>query len=375
MCFEISFQNATEDTGSRRKAQDTGQAEGSSHKEKTSLSQENPRKTAKSKAPPNTQDVWDFISQQSQINNTILQQLKGLQDKSGFISSEKNVVGLGGAEGAACSGEGVQNVRRLSQNEVFTDTDTSDVDSDAQDKARGDIREANAMIQAQFSRHKGKFKSTKRIELEIKTNRPFAFLDRHTQRHVVKDNMHPEELPFLFHLEGLLAMTSQKYADAEVKGMIDHAYQLVRDAQVHNWTAVRQWSSDVIVKTAVGEWDWDSMDKIQQSRNSQYLVQQLSQECDNLYPCYLFNKGGCKFELTHHGPDITYAHICSFCYAIDGARETHAARMCSKRRSSSNYFARSHDEPRESFADARNRFNRNNKRHAREKDNTENSKN
>lgn len=52
----------------------------------------------------------------------------------------------------------------------------------------------------------------------------------------------------------------------KVKGTIDHVNQLVRDAQVHNWTTVGQWSNDVIVKTAVGEWDWEDIDKIQAQR-------------------------------------------------------------------------------------------------------------
>lgn len=117
---------------------------------------------------------------------------------------------------------------------------------------------------------------------------------------------------------------------------------------------------------------WQDIDRIQQSRNSQYLIQQVPPEQENMYPCFLYNKGRCKFELMHYGPDVTYAHICAFCFSLDRSREQHNSRLCPKRRSSSNYFARNRDtETKETFADARNRFNRNNRNHDREKQGNE----
>lgn len=195
--------------------------------------------------------LLDFIQQQSAINKLILEQLQGLRDKSDLHNGDSGVVQMPGGSGMGIvQGEKVKIVQ-LNDNDISSDSDSSDVESDPEERARKDIKEANSMIQAHFTKHKGKLKSCKKIEQEIKANRPFGFLDRDRQRHVIRDNLHPEELPFLYHLEGLISMSSCKCTEVEIKGMIDHIYQLVRDAQVHNWISMQKWSNHVVVRTAV----------------------------------------------------------------------------------------------------------------------------
>lgn len=158
----------------------------------------------------------------------------------------------------------------------------------------------------------------------------------------------------------MLAFAAERCNDREAKGVIEHIHQVVKDIQVHNWLAVRGWSNQVIVRTALGDWHWTKFDRLQQARHSQYLIQQPTADLENQYPCYLFNRANCRHENTHFSADAIFIHCCSFCFAIDGAKENHPMRTCAKRRSSAAYF-RTRVESTDFNPDARNRFNANNR--------------
>lgn len=111
-----------------------------------------------------------------------------------------------------------------------------------------------------------------------------------------------------------------------------------------------KWSHEVVVNTAIGEWAWDQNDMIMQERNSQYVMQQVDHETELVVACNLYNKGFCKFQATHYGPDVTLLHVWAFSFGIDGSREQHQSRLCGKRRSSANYF-RLKEDVKEGYSD------------------------
>lgn len=345
-------------------------------KKKKPVAKQTPKKTSarqKSNKVPPTEELWGFIQQQALINQTVLDELQGLKDKSSVLSGDKGSKNR--SEGNREEGDKGKSVGKLSDLEVLSNTDTSDSDSDIEARVTQDMGEASALLQPRFTKHKGKNKSLKKIEKQIELSRPFNYLDRDTQRHVSRENMHPEELPFFYHIEGSLPFAAEKCVNSEVKGIIEHIHQVVRDVQVHNWLAVRRWSNQVIVRTAVGDWQWNDADRLQRARHSQYLVQQQTADLENQYPCYMFNRASCRHEGTHYGADAIFIHTCPFCFALDGARENHPMRVYAKRRSSSAYF-RNRDENKDFNPDARNRFNASNrskaKKFGRDKDQDDN---
>lgn len=200
------------------------------------------------------------------------------------------------------------------------------------------MTEANSLLQARFNRTKGKEKSLKQIEQDIKTNRPFAYLDRDIQRQIIKSNQHPEELSFLNHVEGLIQMAGHRCGDSQLRGLLEHISHITKDIHFHNWAKVRKWSNKVVVNTATGEWAWDQNDMFMQERNSQYVIQNDEIDTELIATCSLYNKGFCRHNAKHYEPDVTFVHACAFCFGIDGSREPHQSRVCGKRRSSANYF-------------------------------------
>lgn len=159
-------------------------------------------------------------------------------------------------------------------------------------------------------------------------------------------NVHPEELDILNHIEGLIGMASAISDTDLVKGILAHIHQAVIDSQVHKWPRVRRWSNQVIFRVVAGVWDRDSVGPIAQERNSQYVIQYPGSEKDPIYPCYVYNKGECRHDSDHFSSGIMLSHICTFCFSLDGSKEAHISRSCGRRRSSSNYF-RARDEGRE----------------------------
>lgn len=311
--------------------------------------------TPRPKKQPQNDEVWGFIQQQAIINKTLLEEIRGLKDKSSLPCGGADKGTHGQAVRAGGSYDKIVS-EKLLDTHIVSSSDLSDSDSDIETRTARDIAQAADLLQPRFNKNQGKNKSLKKAEKQIQMSRPFNFLDRDTQRSIVRDTIHPEELPFLYHLEGTLALAANRCLDVETKGIIQHSHQMVRDAQVYNWVVVRKWSNEVITNTALGEWAWTDADRLQQARNSQYLIPQMIVEGDNYYPCYAYNKGNCRYDNTHFGPDIVLLHTCSFCHAIDGAKEMHPSRSCAKRRSSANYF-RNKDESKETPADFRNRFN------------------
>lgn len=285
-------------------------------------------------------EIRAFIQQQAEINKTILQRLQGLTDKSGFDS-----VDLGGGEGknrqtrVGASIEPVNPVE-ASQIEVLSESGSSDeYGTDNEEQITNDLMEADYLLQPRFTNTKGKSISQRRkLEIAIKTNRPFTFLERETQRSILRESGHPEELPLILHVEGLVAMLANVCIDLKTKGMANHLLQVIRDVQVHSWSKIRKWSNEVILYKAMNRWSWADSDRITQARNSQYLVPNASVDTQDTMPCYKFNKGECRYESDHCGLDFALIHVCAFCFAIDGATDRHPSRGCSKKRSSANYF-------------------------------------
>lgn len=163
-----------------------------------------PKATPKARKPTAAQQMDEFrvfMNQQADINRTLLDTLQGLnKDKS--VDSGASGVGQGHdtvRPGGSGSGIRSKTLKRLDEIEVLvlSSSDMSGSDSDQEDRIRSDISEANSLLQVRFTRTKGKDKSTKQIEKEIKTNRPFACLDHDIQRQFTKLNEDPEELSIM----------------------------------------------------------------------------------------------------------------------------------------------------------------------------------
>lgn len=317
-------------------------------------------------------EIWSFIQQQAAINKTVLDRLQGLTDKCHL-----NPVDLGGEESKnrqSGAGQGVETAIRLDEGQIqpLTESGSSDeFGSDNEDQITNDLMEANYLMQPRFTNTKGKSLSYRRkLEIDIKTNRPFAYLERETQRNIVKEGGHPEELPLILHIEGLVAMVLNACVDQKTRGLANHLLQVVRDVQVHSWSKIRKWSNEVVLHTAMKKWSWADLDRITQARNSQYLVPNSNVENQDVAPCYKFNKGECRYENDHCGLDSMLIHVCAFCFAIDGALDRHPSRGCSKKRSSANYF-KSRDDNKEPRNDRKFKH----KKHASGSQNDDKSKN
>lgn len=304
-----------------------------------------PKNQTKTKKPSAIQVVKSFMEEQSDVNRAILDQLATLRDKCGFASP-----GLNGGEssrGQSHGGAGNGNGKKISEPvPVTSESEESDVDSDMEARIQSDMNEAQACLQPKFVKNSGRQSNIKQIEQKVTLNRPYAFLDREKQRDLVRQNVHPEELDILNHVEGLIGMASAISGGNQVKGILNHIHQTVIDSQVHKWPRVRRWSNQVIFKVATGSWEWDSFSQIAQERNSQYVICYPTSEKEPNYPCFGYNKGDCKHENDHFSAGTLLAHICAFCYSLDGTKEPHMSKTCGKRRSSSNYF-RMRDDNRE----------------------------
>lgn len=325
---------------------------------KTTRKKATPKKKSTPKqAAPKPKEIRDFMAQQAEINSTILEQLRQLNQKD--KCGQTNIAqGMGGQ---ACSQtskgrSGLKNHsgKRVCITDSSSGSDSDGTDSDNESLVRRDISQANSLLQARFNRTTGKHKSARRIERDIKANRPFAFLDREVQRQLAKENAHPEELTLIHHLEGLVAMVSARCVEQNVKAMLNHVHQILRDSQVHTWAKIRKWSNETLVKTATEEWQWIDSDNITQARNSHYMVQSL-QDTEEIIPCPAFSRGTCTYDTSHFGIAGMMAHICAFCHALEGNREVHYSKSCGKRRASSNYF-RHKDEGGQGNKKDRNKF-------------------
>ena len=277
--------------------------------------------------------IIQALQKQARINKKILTQLHRLETAShareGATSSENkakcgqdySLVKSQSSSKDKVSKTGGKTKKYIAT-EIDSDSETEDSESeeDNEAKARKDIRAANSLLQAEFSSNTGNSKTA-------------------SQRSITKDSGHPEELSFLYHVEGLSAMAAKEGANTKAGGIMQHVSQIMRDVSSQRWKKVRKWSNKVVVKTAIGEWDWEkSTSDINQLRNSVYVEPCPPSDQDFTYPCYSYNKGECKNECTHFEPGITFEHCCEFCFAIDGSREYHTSKTCGKRRSSSNYF-------------------------------------
>lgn len=313
--------------------------EGSTPAKKTGKKTPAPRQSA-------IQVVKSFMEQQAVVNRSILDQLAQLKDKCDYVSS-------GGTEGESnkgISGRSVVNTKRskdaaaevhvLSESD---DSDESEVDSELEARIDSEIQDAQSQLKAKFTKNSGRPRTAKQIEKQVNQQRPYAYLGREKQRDLDRQGVHPEELDVLSHVEGLTAMAVDIASDPRVKGILVHIHQTIQDCQVHNWPRVRSWSNKVLFKIASDSWEWDSASEIMQERNSMYVVPYTASDTEHTYPCYAYNKGECKHEASHFSGGTNLAHICIFCFSLDGSREAHISRSCNRRRSSSNYF-RSRDD-------------------------------
>lgn len=297
----------------------------------------NTRKEPKKKNPSAIQVVKSFMEEQSDVNRAILNQLAALRDKCGFVSPGIN--GGESAKGQSLGGTGKGNEKKASEpTPEISESEESDVDSEMEAKIQSDMSEAQACLQPKFVKNTGRQNNIKKIEQKVTQNRPYAFLDREKQRDLARQNVHPEELDILNHVEGLVAMAGAMTDDNQIKGLLNHIHQAVIDSQVHKWPRVRRWSNQVIFKVATGSWDWESYNVIAQERNSQYVICYPTNEKEPSYPCFGYNKGECRYENDHFSAGTLLAHVCAFCYSLDGSKEPHISKSCGKHRSSSNYF-------------------------------------
>lgn len=316
---------------------------------------ETPRGKASAKAATKNatqKEMKEFMERQAKINETILEQLQSIgshhqKDKCGRASNSGTSQQADGSGGRGLGVRGKQpNVEDITIPSPSSGSSESDENgSDYEALARDDMNEANELLKAHFKNTTGRVKSSKRIENDIRNNRPYAFLARDTQRALIKEGAHPEELSYSLHIEGFTAMIRSICANHRVRAMIDHLHNLIHDAQVHPWHKVRRWSNEVIVKTAIHEWQWTDVDKIVQAKNALYMIAHAGHDTDSFQPCFWFNKGTCTFEFTHYEGGQTAAHVCSFCFLLDGNRESHQAKNCGRRRSSANYFKNREENP------------------------------
>lgn len=230
-------------------------------KSKTGPKKQSAKKSAPASSPQNhlgavadqQEEIRSFIQQQADINKTILERLQGLSDKCQSIP----IVSGAGELRNGQSGEGANKVRagvaKHSDVQILSEPGSSDeYDTEDDDQLTNDLMEANLLLQPKFTNTTGKSLSHRRkLELAIRTNRPFAFLERETQRSMVREGGHPEELPLILHIEGLVAMLASACSDARVKGLANHLLQVVRDVQVHSWSKIRKWSNEVVLNTAM----------------------------------------------------------------------------------------------------------------------------
>lgn len=295
-----------------------------------------PKTAAKPKNPSAIQVVRTFMQQQADVNKAILEQLAVLRDKcvsvpSGSNSGESN-------DGGPTGGSGNDKDKRVHDINPDLESEESEVDSEIEARIQSDVHDAQALLQPKFTKNSGRQLNVKKIEQKVNVNRPFAYLDREKQRDLTRQNIHPEELDILNHIEGLVGMASAIVDNNQVKGILAHIHQVVIDSQVHKWPRVRRWSNQVIFRVATGTWDWDSVSQIAQEHNSQYVIQYPAGNKDPIYPCYAYNKGECRYDSDHFSSGSVLSHICAFCFSLDGSKDVHISRSCERRRSSSNYF-------------------------------------
>lgn len=263
------------------------------------------------------------MARQADINTTILQQLQSIADKQDKCGSNEVSSGASSDKRVGAVGGGVSG-RNNSQRTVILDhsseSDSDSNDSDNESEIRRNCEEANGLLQARFKKITGRKKSAKTVESDIRKNRPYAYLDRDTQRQLNRTDSHPEELSFVNHVEGLTAMIEHKAIDSQVRGMLIHVNQIIRDSNVHPWDRIRKWSNEIIFRTAIGEWKWSDYENIIQAKNAQYLIQ-VAGEMDEGQPCPEFNKGVCVYSGSHYllvKQALIFVH--SVIYSMDQGR-------------------------------------------------------
>lgn len=154
---------------------------------------------------------------------------------------------------------------RASSSATYTDESvcrSSDSDIEAQ------VQTAMGMMEPKFRHYKGKQLSR---DDYIKRNRPFFFLGREQQRNILRKG-HPEELSFVQHISGLIAMALDIMDNShEAYGIINHVGQLLDDSGFVNWETSRAFSNSVVLNVAKGKWSWCSERAIESCRTNFYM--------------------------------------------------------------------------------------------------------
>lgn len=180
-------------------------------------------------------DMREFMENQARINDTILEQLQAIGNSTKDKCGRANSISGNVEQASSSRGRGLGEKGKTSLVEDITLQSSSSESegnlSDYETLARADMTEANELLKANFKNTTGRVTSSKRIEKAITSNRPYAFLDRDTQWFLNKENIHPEELTFSLHVEGLAGMISANCANQRVCAMITHLYQVIRDSR------------------------------------------------------------------------------------------------------------------------------------------------
>lgn len=212
---------------------------------------------------------------------------------------------------------------RARSNCTFTDDSmggSSESDIEAQ------VHTAMGMMEPKFRQFKGNYRSK---DDQVKRNRPFSFLGREQQRIILKKG-HPEELSFIQHVSGLIAMALESMDHThDAYGIINHVGQILDDSGFVSWDTIRAFSNNVILNVAKGKWSWCSERAIESCRTNFYMRARQSDEPMWSVPCPRYNRGRCEDDDTHVIGEVTMRHACAYCATL-GYENPHTLRSCNK---------------------------------------------
>lgn len=269
----------------------------------------------------------------------------------------KRVSGAGVKRRSTKNGPGV-NYNRARSNCTYADESiygSSDSDIEAQ------VNAAMGMMEPKFRQYKGKGDYGTKDD-KVKRNRPFYFLGREQQCMILKKGR-PEELSFIQHISGLVAMAVESMdPNHDAYGIINHVAQILEDSGYVSWDTLRAFSNNVILNVAKGKWSWCSERAIESCRTNHYMRTRSYEEPAWSVPCPRYNRGRCDEDDTHIIAEVTMRHVCAYCATL-GYENGHTLRSCHKRRNAMGSFqsSRGHSDERKDNRQGRNYGGRNDK--------------
>ena len=125
-----------------------------------------------------------------------------------------------------------------------------------------------------------------------------------------------------------------------VDNLLEHLQQVAEDTLVRDWPSARRWSQETFDAIERGDHSWDDKHQIQFDRLSHAISaakgqQNYPQPTERLerkdMPCRDYNSAtGCAYQRSHPGRNVTFAHVCSLCFAQTGERAVHPANACTR---------------------------------------------